>query len=183
MYSSIFVILSPWKRTGHFIWTNLNPLHSRMLYVKFGWNWPSCSGEEDESVKSLQRQRRQRIKLTWAFGSDELKTERIIGFITVYKILPKVYTVAFLNRAVFCRKLWFYILSYLHHENLNPPPPPRVHLIFHQRTCTCILISHALNTFNRSGPPMLLAEKLRTALNTIHSHSLTQSINQIMTYL
>ena len=127
MYSSIFVILSPWKRTGHFIWTNLNPLHSRMLYVKFGWNWPSCSGEEDESVKSLQRQRRQRIKLTWAFGSDELKTERIIGFITGYKILPKVYTEAFLNRAVFCRKLWFYIVICI---TRNWIPPPRESIWF-----------------------------------------------------
>ena len=44
--------------------------------------WPSGSGEEDENVKSLrQRQRRQRRttdkfwseKLTWAFGSGELK--------------------------------------------------------------------------------------------------------------
>ena len=37
------------------IWTNLNPLHPRMLCAKFGWNWPigseedwpSCSWEED----------------------------------------------------------------------------------------------------------------------------------------
>ena len=42
-----FVIISPWKRAGPFIWTNLNPLHSRMLCDKFGWNWPSGSGEED----------------------------------------------------------------------------------------------------------------------------------------
>ena len=26
-----------------------------MLCAKFGWNWPSGSGEEDENVKSLQR--------------------------------------------------------------------------------------------------------------------------------
>ena len=37
-----------------FIWTNLNPLHPRMLCAKFGWNCPSGSGEEDENVKSLQ---------------------------------------------------------------------------------------------------------------------------------
>ena len=30
-----------------FIWTNLNPLHLRMLCAKFGWNWPSGSGEEE----------------------------------------------------------------------------------------------------------------------------------------
>ena len=56
-----------------------------MICAKFDWNWPSGSGEEDENVKSLrqrQRQRQQRRrttdkfwseKLTWAFGSGELK--------------------------------------------------------------------------------------------------------------
>ena len=90
MYFHYFVIISPWKRARPFIWTNLNPLHPRMLGAKFGWNWPSGSGEEDENVKSLrrlrqqqqrQRQRWQRRttdkfwseKLTWAFGSGELK--------------------------------------------------------------------------------------------------------------
>ena len=33
-----------------FIWTNLNPLHPRMLCAKFGWNWPSGSGEENKNV-------------------------------------------------------------------------------------------------------------------------------------
>ena len=42
-----FVIISPWKRVGPFIWTNLNPLLPRMLCAKFGWNWLSRSGEED----------------------------------------------------------------------------------------------------------------------------------------
>ena len=54
MYFRYFVIISPWKRAGHFIWTNLNSLDPRMLCAKFGWNWPSGSGEEDENVKSLQ---------------------------------------------------------------------------------------------------------------------------------
>ena len=36
-----------------FIWRNLNPLHPRMHCAKFGWNWPSGYGE-DENVKSLQ---------------------------------------------------------------------------------------------------------------------------------
>ena len=49
MYFHYFVIIFPWKRVGPFIWTNLNP----MLCAKFGWNWPSGSGEEDENVKSL----------------------------------------------------------------------------------------------------------------------------------
>ena len=81
MYFHYFVIISPWKRAGPIIWTNLNPLHPRMLCAKFGWNWPSGSGE-DENVKSLQtdgqtdRQtmdERWSEKLTWAFSSGELK--------------------------------------------------------------------------------------------------------------
>ena len=47
MYFHYFLIISPWKKAGPFIWTNLNPLHPRMLCAKFGWNWPSGSGEED----------------------------------------------------------------------------------------------------------------------------------------
>ena len=77
MYFRNFVIISPWKRVGPFIWTHLNPLHPRMLCAKFGWNWPSSSGEEDENVKSLQTDRqtgdRWSEKLTWAFSSGELK--------------------------------------------------------------------------------------------------------------
>ena len=84
MYFHFIVIISPWKRAGPFIWTNLNPLYPRMLCAKFGWNWPSGSGEEYENVKSLQtdgrtdgqtdrqtdRQKtddRWSEKLTWAF--------------------------------------------------------------------------------------------------------------------
>ena len=47
MYFRYFVIISPWKRAGSFIWTNLNPLNLRMHCSKFGWSWPSGSGEED----------------------------------------------------------------------------------------------------------------------------------------
>ena len=42
-----FVIISPWKKAGPFIRRNLNSLHPRMLYTKFGWNWSGGSGEED----------------------------------------------------------------------------------------------------------------------------------------
>ena len=45
MYFRYFVIISPWKRVGTFIWRNLNPYHPRMLCVKFGWNWPGSSGK------------------------------------------------------------------------------------------------------------------------------------------
>ena len=39
MHFRYFVIISPWKRTGLFKWTNLNPHHPRMLCAKIGWNW------------------------------------------------------------------------------------------------------------------------------------------------
>ena len=46
MYFHYFLIISPWKRAGPFIWTNLNSLYPRMLFAKFGWNWLSGSGED-----------------------------------------------------------------------------------------------------------------------------------------
>ena len=57
--------------TRPFIWTNLNPNHSRMICAKFGWNGPSGSGEEVQNVKSLQtdgqtKDNRWSEKLTWA---------------------------------------------------------------------------------------------------------------------
>ena len=58
MYFRYFVIISPWKKVGPFTWSNLDPLHPRMLCAKFGRNWPSGSGEEDENVKSLQTDNR-----------------------------------------------------------------------------------------------------------------------------
>ena len=41
----IFAIssISTWKKAWLFIWTNLNPLHLRMLCAEFGWNWPKWS--------------------------------------------------------------------------------------------------------------------------------------------
>ena len=47
MYFRYFINISPWKGTGPFIWTNLNPLDPRMIFAKFGWNWLFGSGEED----------------------------------------------------------------------------------------------------------------------------------------
>ena len=45
MYFSYFVIISPLKRVGPFIWTNLSPHHPRWLCAKLSWNWPNGSGE------------------------------------------------------------------------------------------------------------------------------------------
>ena len=46
MYFRYFVIISPWKRTGHLIGINLKPLYQRLHCAKFGWNWSSGSGED-----------------------------------------------------------------------------------------------------------------------------------------
>ena len=35
------------------LWTKLNSIHPRMLCAKFGWNWPSSSGEEDFLISSM----------------------------------------------------------------------------------------------------------------------------------
>ena len=51
------VIIFPWKTAGSFIWTNLNPLHPRMLCAKFGWNWLDGSWEQHKNVKSFQNDR------------------------------------------------------------------------------------------------------------------------------
>ena len=39
MYFRFFIIISPWKKGGPFIWINLNPLHPGMLCAKFFLNW------------------------------------------------------------------------------------------------------------------------------------------------
>ena len=84
MYFRYFIIISPWKRAGFFIWTKLNPLHPRMLCAKFGWKWLSGSWEEVNNRKSLQtdgqtgrqmKDERRSEKLIWAFSSGELKTQ------------------------------------------------------------------------------------------------------------
>ena len=49
MYLGYIPIISPYSFEQ-----NLNPLHPRMICAKFGWNWPSGFGVEDENKKSLQ---------------------------------------------------------------------------------------------------------------------------------
>ena len=52
------LLLSPLEKEFKwpFILRKLNLIHPRMLCAKFGWNWCSGSGEDDENVKSLHRQ-------------------------------------------------------------------------------------------------------------------------------
>ena len=89
------------------IWTNLNPLHPGILCAKFGWNWPSGSGEEDENVKSLQTDTDGQTdgrtdggrQLYWAFCSGELKNQIAIPpqitFIGNIKILIYLFKIRY----------------------------------------------------------------------------------------
>ena len=51
--SHYFAIISTWKRADPSIWINFNPLQPMMHCAKFGWNWPSASGEEDFYISSM----------------------------------------------------------------------------------------------------------------------------------
>ena len=84
---SLFRNYFPLEKGGALHLINLDSLNPRMICAKFGWNWSSGSGEEDENVKSLQQRRRRRQrrrkthklwseKLTWTFGSDDLKSAK-----------------------------------------------------------------------------------------------------------
>ena len=68
LFGNYFPIISPLGRAWPFIWTILNPLHPGKLCAKFGWNWPSGSGGEDENVKSLQTDR-------WTDGRTDGQTD------------------------------------------------------------------------------------------------------------
>ena len=82
IYFHYLAIIPLGKGHGPFTWTNLKPLHPKIICAKFGWNWHSGFGEEDENLKSLQqqqqRQRRRTTdkfwweKRTWVLGSGEL---------------------------------------------------------------------------------------------------------------
>ena len=53
LYFRYFVIISPWKKVGPFISTNLSSHYPRIHCAKFGWNWPSGSGEEFFLISSM----------------------------------------------------------------------------------------------------------------------------------
>ena len=46
--------LTPFENWIVLVRLKLNLIQARMSFVKFGWNWPSGSGEEDKNVNSLQ---------------------------------------------------------------------------------------------------------------------------------
>ena len=48
-----FLNYLPFEKNGSFIWTNLHPLHPKMICGKFGWTWCSGCGEENFSNWSM----------------------------------------------------------------------------------------------------------------------------------
>ena len=55
-FVSVFLLFRNYlslEKTYPIIWTNLNPLHSRTLCAKFGWNWASGSEEKDFLILSM----------------------------------------------------------------------------------------------------------------------------------
>ena len=69
MYFCYFLIISPWKRAGLFIWTNLKPLHQECFVPSL----VEIVVQEKKNVKSLRQWRRWRWTTDKAFGSGELK--------------------------------------------------------------------------------------------------------------
>ena len=72
-------------------------LQARMIWAKFGWNWPSGSGEEDENVNIWTNKwtdgrqttdDRRLEKITWALSSGELK---ILGVSAIHKWIQNLY--------------------------------------------------------------------------------------------
>ena len=54
VFSLFFAFISLWMLMWSFLKANLNLPNTRILYVKFGWNWSRGFEEEDENVKSVQ---------------------------------------------------------------------------------------------------------------------------------
>ena len=69
-------LISPWKGTWPFLWTNLNPPYPRMYLCKLGWNWCRCSGEEHMMTKTTTTTDNGQIS---TIGSTELPAQKKIA--------------------------------------------------------------------------------------------------------
>ena len=74
-------IISPWKREGSLFEQTWIYSHKKALY-QFGWNWPSGSWEEDETVKSWQTDRRMDSRTDLTSYADAVKK---LGKLPQYK--------------------------------------------------------------------------------------------------
>ena len=84
----LFQYYLPFKESKALHLNILNPLHPMMLCARFGWNWPSGSGEEVENVDSLKTDDRQLGNLIWVVRSGELKTCTVYCIILLFKKNP-----------------------------------------------------------------------------------------------
>ena len=66
---------------------HLNLLHPRMLYAKFGSNWPSGSGEREENVKVYDKNEEDngQILIRKVAHSEIIKPYLLIGCVMTYK--------------------------------------------------------------------------------------------------
>ena len=110
MYFHYFVIISPWKRAGSFIWTNLNPHHPRMFCAKFDRNWHSDSWELDFKVRQclfaisllspLGNGRGPSFEQTWipitleCFGLSFVEIGPVILENTIFKVRQCIFTIS-----------------------------------------------------------------------------------------
>ena len=88
----------PWKMVGPFIWTNLNPLHPRMLCAKFGWNLPSrwkcekfmmtTTMTTTDNGKTLIRKAHVSPQLRWANNTVDVLVNMTVWHNEIFKYLP-----------------------------------------------------------------------------------------------
>ena len=77
VYFHYFIIISPWKRAGPFIWTNLNPLHPRMLCAKFGIQKDrQTDGWTDRRRTTVIRKAHLSFQFRWAKKEGKRRGER-----------------------------------------------------------------------------------------------------------
>ena len=70
-------------------------VHQRMLFARFGWNWPSGSGQEENVKVYILAERQMTInkwseRLTWAFSSGKLKMTFLTHFALSLVLVPMV---------------------------------------------------------------------------------------------
>ena len=164
MYFRYFVIISSWKKARPFSWTNLNPLHKRMLSAKFGWTMPSGSGEEDENVKSLrqQRRRRQRRRRTAEKNEEKSLLEPTAQVSEKnFKIFVKYVLLHYVGNFKVCHFSIYWVQPWSHWCPRNPESQPFKHVPFtwwhcsfskqfpHTpvQLCPKVLLSHSEKTF------------------------------------
>ena len=129
MYFYSFAIISPWRVTIPFIWTNLNFLHSRIMCTKIDWIWAAGSGEQDFKKVSifllfryylpLERDNPLHLnKLEFPSSKDDLCQVWLKLACWFWRFL-KIFSV-FLH---FCDYLPLEKGNPLHFNNLESPPP------------------------------------------------------------